>query len=92
MSVRLDEKIPITLPKGTLMLLFDFLARSSDSWRRSGNRADDSFSLQKPDAGERVALWHLEGEIERTLPEIFSSDFKELISVWKQKITASSSK
>jgi hypothetical protein len=90
MSIQLEEKTAITLPKGTLLLLFEFLARSYDSWRRMGNSADDSFSLQKPDPGERIALWHLEGEIERTLPEVFAPDFQQLISVWKQKLAASS--
>jgi len=90
-STGLDERISISLPKGTLLVLFEFLAHSYEKWRASGNEqlSNDTFVLTKPDAGERVALWHLEGEIERTLPEIFAPDYKDLVVGWKQKLTSS---
>jgi len=86
-SAALDEQVPISLPKGTLLVLFEFLARSSDRWRPSENRqqAEDKFVLE-PDPGELAALWHLEGAIERTLPEVFAPDYQNMINGWKQKL------
>ena len=87
MTAALDEQVPISLPKGTLLVLFEFLARSSDRWRPSENRqqAEDRFVL-KPDPGELAALWHFEGAIERTLPEVFAPDYQNTIDGWKQKL------
>lgn len=86
------ERVSITMRKETLLVIFEFLAKSYDEWTKSEEvrvRAvgDDSFVLKKPDSGERVALWRLEGEIERTLPEIFAPDYAELIRVEKARLT-----
>ena len=90
-STGLDDPISISLPKGTLLVLFEFLAQSYEQWRGLGTEqpSNDTFVLTKPDAGERVALWHLEGAIERTLPEVFAPDYKDLVVGWKQKLTSS---
>lgn len=40
-----------------------------------------------PIQGNGVALWRLESEIERTLPELFASDYKELITAEKQRLS-----
>ena len=90
MSTGLDEQITISLEKGTLLVLLEFLVRSNEQWRALGSKqlSDDTFVLAKPDAGERVALWHLEAAIESTLPEIFAHDYKDLIAGWKQKLTS----
>ena len=89
MDPKLEEKVQIELPTGTLLVLFEYLAHSYDSWRKkSGQSEDDTFVLPQPDAAERAALWHLEGAIERTLPEIFSADYPQLIAQWKQHLTA----
>jgi hypothetical protein len=54
----------------------------------SGNQlSDDTFALLKPDGGERVALWHLECAIERTLSEVFAPENKDIIAEAKQKLT-----
>jgi hypothetical protein len=91
-SAALDEQVTISLPKGTLLVLFEFLSHSYELWKHSGNPPppEDTFVLLKPDAGERTALWHLEGAIERTLPEIFAANYKDLVAEWKQKLTAQS--
>ena len=82
----------ISMRKETLLVIFEFLARSYEDWRKSGVAApgdlsDESFALSKPDPGERVALWRLEGEIEGTLPEVFSSDYLDLITSEKRRLT-----
>lgn len=88
MGAGLDEQVAISLPKGTLLVLFEFLSHSYELWKRSGNPPASEDVLLKPEAGERVALWHLEGAIERTLPEIFAANYHDLIGEWKQKLTA----
>jgi hypothetical protein len=92
LSTALDEQLTISLPKGTLLVLFEFFSRSYDLWKGSGNRqhAEDTFVLDAPDPGERAALWHLECAIERTLPEVFASDYKDMIGDWKQKLKSES--
>jgi len=81
------DKITLTMRGETLLVIFEFLAQSYADWKRSGPVSDESFLLRKPDAGERVALWQLEGEIERTLPEIFSPEYKQLITVEKRRLS-----
>src|SRR5215813_4408168 len=89
-STGLDQQITISLPKGTLLVLFEFLAHSYEEWKKADTKqSDESFALLKPDSGERIALWHLEGEIERTLPELFAPNYQDLIAEWKQKLTSS---
>jgi len=87
-NTALDEQVTISLPKGTLLVLFELLARSYDLWKTSDTRqhAEDTFVLDTPDPAERAALWHLEGAIERTLPEVFATDYKDMICDWKQKL------
>lgn len=90
MSAALDEQVTISLPKGTLLVLFEFLSHSYVLWKRSGDPppAEDTFVLLKPEGGERAALWHLEGAIERTLPEISAANYNDLVGESKQKLTA----
>jgi len=74
------------MDRATLLVIFEYLARSYKAWKEKGKLPDDTFVLSKPDAGERVALWRLEGEIERTLPEVFSPKYIELIEEEKQRL------
>jgi hypothetical protein len=80
--------VAISLPKGTWLVLFEYLAHSYDVWHGDAQKSDDTFVLLDPDAGERTALWHLEGAIEGALPEIFASNYSELISEAKQRLTS----
>jgi len=77
----LSEKLEIRLEKGTLLVLFEYLSRNRDRVRKTGRSG-----LLAPDGGEFEALSHLEAAIERTLPEIFSPDYKELLGRWKQHL------
>jgi hypothetical protein len=83
--------VSIAMKKETLLVIFEFLTRSYENWRENGGThgdelSDETFALCKPDAGERAALWRLEGEIERTFSEIFSSDYRELIEKEKTRL------
>ena len=33
MDTNLDEAVAVTLPKGTLLMLFEYVNRSCDAWR-----------------------------------------------------------
>ncbi len=89
MTTRLDDHVALSLPTGTLLVLFEYLARSYETWRKSGETpTEGSFSLLPPDAGERYALWDLEGAIERTLPEIFAADYQTFVSEWKRQLVS----
>jgi len=85
------ELVELKMRRGTLLVIFEYLARSYEEWRRAGKDptdcSDDNFVLCKPDPGERVALWRLEGEIERTLPDIFNLEYKELIAAEKKRLS-----
>jgi hypothetical protein len=85
--------VSLTIKKETLLVIFEFLKRSYESWRKNGGAhgdelSDETFVLCKPDAGERVALWRLEGAIERTFPEIFSREYREVIEKEKIRLRA----
>jgi hypothetical protein len=74
------EFVEFKMRRATLLVIFEYLARSHDEWNKThqvpGDYSDSTFVLSKPDPGERVALWRLEGEIERTLPKIFALSTK----------------
>ena len=84
MDANLEEKISDRAPKGELLVIFEFLARSYDAWRKTGNAEENTFMLSQPDTGERIILGHLEGAIERTLAEIFWPEYKVLIKTAKE--------
>jgi hypothetical protein len=68
--MREAEFVELRMRRATLLVIFEYLARSHDEWSKTGQIPDDNsdstFALSKPDPGERVALCRLEGEIERT--------------------------
>ena len=82
-----DDRVAISFPSRTWLVLFEYLAHSYEVWRgEDSEKSDDSFVLQKPDAGERIAVWQLEGAIESTLPEIFAANYRDLILQEKQRL------
>ena len=88
MEVNLEENVPINLSKGELLVIFDFLVRSGEQWKASGDQPMETFVLAKPDNGERTALWNLEAAIERTMVEVFAPDCSELIRRAKLKLAS----
>jgi hypothetical protein len=85
------EFLELKMRRATLLVIFEYLARSHDEWSKTGKAPDDysdsTFVLSKPDPGERVALWRLEGEIERTLADMFDPEYKELIAAEKKRLS-----
>jgi len=82
MDTSLDDKVIIDLPKSVCLVLFELLTQSYEAWRKS-NPNDSSASplfVEAREFAQRTALWRLEGALERTLPEIFSSNYSELLS------------
>jgi hypothetical protein len=77
----LNESVILEIPKSSCLILFELLTRSYEKWRKE-NPEDSSagpMTVYADDHADRVALWHLEGALERTLPELFSSNYEELL-------------
>ena len=86
MNAEIEKTVAVCMPKGTLLVLFEYLSRSYDSWRAKGQTSHDRFAPEEPDEAERVALWRLEGEIERTLTEVFAPNYAQLVADAKSKL------
>ena len=81
MEAGLQESIEMRLPKAACLVLFELLAHSYEQWRKV-NPDDASASPMVLEAGhpaQRMAIWRLEGAFERTLPDLFSSNYRELL-------------
>jgi hypothetical protein len=91
MNSDLNEKVSITLPKSAWLVLFELLAKSYDIWRKENpnDSAGAPMLIAANEFGERSALWHLEGAIESTLPEIFAGNYDELVEGAKALLAAS---
>jgi hypothetical protein len=88
MATDLDETVPISLSKSAWLVIFELLASSSEQWRKS-NLDDPSanpMQITAADHAQRVALWWLEGGIEKTLPELFAPNYGELIEESKRRL------
>jgi hypothetical protein len=82
MDSSLNDRVAIDLPKSVCLVLFELLTRSYEVWREE-NPDDGSADPMLVEAGElaqRRAIWLLEGALERTLTELFSSNYAELLS------------
>jgi hypothetical protein len=77
----LQSTVEIRLPKSVCLVLFELLTRSYEQWRKTN--PDDSAAgpmlVNATKHADRKALWQLEGALERTLPELFSSDYEALL-------------
>jgi hypothetical protein len=89
--MRTAEFVEVKMRRATLLVIFEYLARSHDEWSKTGqvpgDYSESTLVPSRPDPGGRVALWRLEGEIERTLPEIFDPDDNELIAMEKKRLS-----
>lgn len=77
----LKTEVTLSLSKAACLVIFELLTTSYEVWRKSN--PDDSSALpmlvNAENHSKRVALWQLEGSLERTLPELFSSNYDELL-------------
>ena len=78
----LKSEITISLSKAACLVLFELLTKSYEQWRRTNpdDAAASPMVVKASSQSERVALWQVEGSIERTLPEVFSSGYDELLA------------
>jgi hypothetical protein len=92
MNSDLKENLSITLSKAAWLVLFELLATSNAEWSKAN---PDSYSTSarplqlKADHPERVALWWLENAIENRLPELFLSNYAELVEQSKRLLANS---
>lgn len=89
MDPHLDEHISIHLSKAACLVLFELLTTSYEQWIEK-NSDDSSASPMLVNAAEheqRVALWHPEGALERTIPEIFSANYADLVKSSKKLLS-----
>lgn len=70
-----EEKVIIELSGSEALVLFEFLARTSD---------DDSLTMA--DQSEQAVLWKLEGALEKALVEPFLPNYQELLEQAKQRL------
>ena len=77
----LHSAVEIRLPKTVCLVLFELLTRSYEKWRETNpdDSAAEPMLVNAVEHSDRKALWQLEGALERTLPELFSSDYKALL-------------
>ena len=79
----LKTEVTISLSKAACLVLFELLTRSYEEWRKAN--PDDAvvspMVVKAISHAERVALWQVEGSIEKTLHEVFSSNYEELHSI-----------
>lgn len=77
----LNDEVTISLSKAECLILFELLTTSYEVWRT--NNPDDSSALpmvvNAESYSQRLALWRLEGSLERTPPELFSSKYGQLL-------------
>jgi hypothetical protein len=74
--------VTITLSKAACLVLFELLTVSYEAWRRDNpnDASADALLLNAQETSQRAALWELEGSLERTLPELFSSNYGDLLT------------
>ena len=85
----LNREVTISLSKAECLVLFELLTKSYEQWRRA-NPSDANAGPMVVNAGshsERLALWRVEGSLERTLPEVFSSNYEELLLAAHQMLS-----
>jgi hypothetical protein len=76
------ETVTLTLDRSVALVLFDFLARTTDE--------EDGEPLREAldDAAELPALWSLLTELEETLTEPFAADYGQRIAQARKDVRA----
>ena len=68
----LTEPVTLEMPKSACLLLFEMLTTAYELWRKANpdDASANPMVIAAQTHAERVALWKLEGVLERTLPEL----------------------
>jgi hypothetical protein len=90
MGPDLNNKVTITLSKAACLVLFELLTVSYEAWRRNNpnDASADVMLVNAEEASQRAALWELKGSLERTLPELFSSNYGDLLTESRRLLQA----
>ena len=88
MNSDLDEFVDIPIPKAACLVLFELLTTAYEKWRPANpdDRNAEALVVSANSHAERMALWKLEGALERTLPEVFSSNYSELLEQSRERL------
>jgi hypothetical protein len=73
-----NESVTLTLTKAEALILFDLLADFHEDP-----------SLKVRDRADRVALWNLASLLEKSLVEVFSPNYLELVAQARLELTSS---
>jgi hypothetical protein len=89
MESDLRENVNLPLSKAACLLLFDLLTKSYEVWRKENpdDSSANAMEIVASQRAQRVALWRLEGALERTLPELFAADYEDLLQRSEQILT-----
>ncbi len=84
----LTEPVTLEMPKSACLLLFEMLTTAYELWRKANpdDASANPMVIAAQTHAERVALWKLEGVLERTLPELFSSNYEALLEESRQQL------
>jgi hypothetical protein len=74
----MNQSDQITLSRDVALVLFDLLSR-----------AGPNGTLRPVDSADQRALWALEGELERLLPEPFQPNYAELVRAARDRLRSS---
>ncbi|MGB0063041.1 MAG: hypothetical protein WBP85_01230, partial [Terracidiphilus sp.] len=82
------EPVTLEMPKSACLLLFEMLTTAYELWRKANpdDASANPMVIAAQTHAERVALWKLEGVLERTLPELFSSNYEALLEESRQQL------
>lgn len=81
MESDLNSAVTISLSKAACIVLFELLTVSYEAWRQNNpnDASAEAMVVNAEETAQRAALWELEGSLERTLPELFSSNYGDLL-------------
>lgn len=76
-----DDLVTLRLTKAEALVLFEWLHRNED---REDHENLDHYDIVDP--AERVALWHLSGDLESTLVEPFLTEYADLVEAAREDL------
>jgi hypothetical protein len=69
-------RVALELTRAEALVLYEWLVR-----------VDEAQKLPIEDPAEQTVLWRLEGRLESNLPELFASNYKELVAAARREVS-----